>query len=943
MAQDREEKNFKDTLNLPRTEFPIRPNAAVDDPAMLARWEKEQLFERSFYHNEGKEKFILHDGPPYANGHIHLGHAYNKILKDIITKSQRMLGKQVPVTPGWDCHGLPIELKVTKEHPGLSRAELKKACRAYAQEWINVQRTEFKELGVLMDWERPYITMSFSYEAATLRAFGELVGEGYIERKNKTVPWCFHCKTVLAQAEIEYQERKDPSIYVFFPLEQRAVSVLFPTLADQEVGFLVWTTTPWTLPLNRAVLLRPETHYVVLHLNDRYLIVAKQLAPRIAALLSGGTATGDIVAEVPSSAFIKYAVRVQHPFIETVSVPVILDQSVAADEGTACVHCAPGAGPIDYDIGIRNNLSIYSPVTDDGHYTDEVQPAELRGMMITDGQIWVLKKLTELHRLMYKTTIRHSYPHCWRCHNGLIFRATKQWFCDLEQHHLKDDVIAILNSIMTVPENSINRLRATVEGRLEWCLSRQRVWGTPIPALLCTTCDYAYITKELIERVAEGVARKGIEYWDEVATSELSKKLPACPSCQGVQWRKEFDILDVWFDAGISHYAVLLQNKELAFPADMYLEGKDQHRGWFQSSLLTSMAIEGVSPMRTIMTHGFTVDARGQKMSKSLGNGVEPRELIAQLGTDGLRLWVASIDCSGDAVVSSVLITNVQEVFRRVRNTCRFLLSNVYDFDQLRDSIAATELMPIDAYALRELFVVQQKIIAAYTAYDITAVFHALGDYCAVDLSSLYLDIIKDRLYCDKADSRARRSAQTVCWYILDTLTRLIAPIMSFTAEQISDAYQKNKSVSIHLQSFATLPDVAQNTDVDASWRFLLLMRSAILKAIEVEREKGYIKHPLEARIILYIDPTIKEYGLVQNFISHLADRHQTLSEFMKEFCIVSQVALASDAAGLSETTIRGFFVYVEHARGTKCPRCWQWQETHDPDGLDARCRNALG
>lgn len=934
-----EVKNFKDTLNLPRTDFPIRPQAAIDDPLMLARWEKERLYTRSFYKHEGNQTFILHDGPPYANGHIHLGHAYNKILKDIVGKSQRMFAKQAPITPGWDCHGLPIEIKVTQEHPGLSRTELKKACRVYAQHWIDVQRAEFKRLGVLMDWDRPYITMSYAYEAATLRAFGEFVAGGYIERKNKTVPWCYHCKTVLAQAEIEYKERKDPSIYVLFPLVQQAVDTLFPHLAGNSVHFLVWTTTPWTLPLNRAVLLRPDTHYVVLNLNGSYVIIAKDLAHKVAALVNGSP---DHYGEVSSHEFIKQQVQARHPFITDLEVPVILDQSVMIDEGTACVHCAPGAGPDDYDIGVKHGLAIYSPVGPDGKYTQEVQPVELVGMSIDDGQIWVIKKLSELQRLLFKTSIRHSYPHCWRCHHGLIFRATKQWFCDLSRNNLKERVVEAIDTITTVPENSSNRLRATIEGRLEWCLSRQRVWGTPIPAIVCTACDYAHTSQELVEKVAHGVEKEGIEFWDTVSLRDLIPAPFSCPSCKGTGWEKEYDILDVWFDAGISHYAVLLHNKELRFPADMYLEGKDQHRGWFQSSLLSSMALEGVPSMKTIMTHGFTVDARGQKMSKSLGNVVAPEELIKKLGTDGLRLWVASIDCAGDAVVSDILINNVQEVFRKIRNTCRFLLSNLYDFNVETDAVAMDDLHVLDYYALRELARIQKIVCDAYGIYNITGVFHKLGDYCAVNLSSRYLDIIKDRLYCDEAHGHARRSAQTACWYIIDSLTRLMAPIMSFTAEQVSDLYQTHKTESIHLQKFAALPKVFEENlgNDEPIWLLLDTIRSAVLKSIEPYREKGIIKHPLEAQIFISLE-TMKDYALLQNFFIDLERREQSIEEFMKEFFIVSKVTMA-DQAALEKTLVPGLYVRVEHAAGTKCPRCWQWEETTDPDGLDIRCQRIV-
>src|SRR5579872_4680016 len=492
-AQDK--VSFKDTLNLPHTDFPIRSNPKVEDPAMIARWESETLFATTTRHNEGKEKFILHDGPPYSNGHIHMGHAYNKVLKDISTKSQRMLGKHVPVIPGWDNHGLPIEHKVNQEQPNLPPIELKKACREYAQKWVDIQRTEFKNLGVLMDWNHAYLTMSPGYEASILRAFGVFVADGYIERKNKTVPWCPFDQTVLATAEIEYEDRKDPSIYVKFPLDDDALAKILPDLVGKDVSLLIWTTTPWTLPLNRAVLMHPATTYTVLETLGTYIIVGKELADKICAAAQIGN---NSVAELNSQDLAGAGIKISHPFIKNLKVPLIPDQSVELGEGTAFVHCAPGCGPQDYEVGVKNNLEIYSPISPDGKYTFGIHPEELEGMPVTDGQIWVIKKLAELNKLFYKTTIKHSYPHCWRCHNGLIFRATRQWFCDLEKGNLKQRVLEAIQKIVTIPEKSINRLHATIEGRLEWCLSRQRVWGVPIPALLCEKCDYTYVTQGLI-------------------------------------------------------------------------------------------------------------------------------------------------------------------------------------------------------------------------------------------------------------------------------------------------------------------------------------------------------------------------------------------------------------------------------------------------------------
>ncbi len=970
MSEQKEKMvNFKETLNLPRTDFPIRPESKVNDPKMLERWNNEELYAKSFTHNEGKERFILHDGPPYANGHLHLGHAYNKILKDIICKTERMFGKQVPVTPGWDCHGLPIELKVTAENPGLSRTELKKKCREYAQKWVDIQREEFKALGVLMDWDYPYLTMSPDYEASILRAFGKFVSDGYIERKNKTVPWCASCQTVLATAEIEYQERKDPSIYVEFPLEKSAIKKIFPE-GNQPVSLLIWTTTPWTLPLNRAVVIKPDADYVVLDVNGKFVVLGKALADKLCAAMK---IEKKVVKEF-SSADLKGA-RAHHPFVPDLMVPILFDPFVALDEGTACVHSAPGCGPEDYEIAIKNDLEIFSPLSDDGKYTNGIEPKELEGMPIDDGQIWVLKKLVELDKLLHKTSVRHSYPHCWRCRNGLMFRATKQWFCDLSKDDLKKKALLACETVQALPEKSINRLKATIEGRLEWCLSRQRVWGVPIVALLCTECDTPHTSEELIEKVALQTERFGIEYWDNVALEDLVSTNFACSNCGSKTFEKETDILDVWFDAGVSHYAVLKNNPPLQFPADVYIEGKDQHRGWFQSSLLTSLVLNGIAPFKTVITHGFTVDDKGRKMSKSLGNVVAPQELIDKLGTDGLRLWSSSIDVRSDAIVSDILVKNVQQVFRKVRNTCRFLLSNLYDFDYKRDAIELNKLLPIDKYALGQICRINNEVLDCYKSYDFTAVFHELADYCAVDLSSFYLDIVKDRLYTAKVDGHQRRSAQTACWYILDALTRLIAPIFSFTAEQISDHYQKEKKESIHLQKFADLHKIlmllAQEyaqyhaipgvpfhsfdasaleevelmnsiAQQDKLWTMLKGIRDAILKSMEEKREKRVLKHSLEACITVYFDMENNSIKNMAEFYRQLEHAKQDVDAFFKEFLIVSQFEISSEIKGLSSTEHPGLYVKVEHAKGDKCPRCWQWSEADEENKLCLRCQNVV-
>ncbi len=932
--------SYKSTLNLPNTDFPIRANPQETDPILTKRWQQEELYRKSFDLNQGSEKFILHDGPPYANGHIHLGHAYNKILKDIILKSKRMAGFHAPCMPGWDCHGLPIELKVTQEKPGLSPHELKLACRAYALHWVEVQRQEFKQLGVLMDWDRPYLTMSTSYEQSILEAFASFVSDGYVERKNKTVPWCISCKTVLAAAEIEYEDRKDPSLYVKFHLEDIAANTFFPQCKGSRVSVLVWTTTPWTLPLNRAVLIRPNESYSLLKIGDEYSIVGTALVQKISEMLQ---IEPQVVETISSDVLLAHHVRLHHPFITDLLVPLISDNSVELSEGTAFVHCAPGAGPIDYEIGVRNNLEIYSPVTVDGIYTQEIKPRELVGMSIADGQGWVMTQLLQQGKLAHKTTLRHSYPHCWRCHKGLIFRATKQWFFDLAKGDIKNKTLVAIKHLNMYPEASRNRLSATVDGRLEWCISRQRVWGVPIPALICTHCDYTYMHVDLIKKVAQQVGRQGIEYWNVVPVSQLISADFKCPQCNAHAWQKEMDILDVWFESGVSHYAVLKKEPSLQFPADLYVEGKDQHRAWFQSSLLISVGLNNSTCTKGFVTHGFTVDGQGKKMSKSLGNVVSPDEIIKQLGTDGLRLWVASIDYTDDAVVSTVLMKNVQEVLRKIRNTCRFLLSNLYDFNIETDAIPFDQMSAIDQYAFQELIVLNRAIRKNYQDYNLTGVFHDLANYCSVNLSSFYLDIIKDRLYVEKSNGLARRSAQTVCWYILDTLTKLMAPILSFTAEQLSDHYQRTKKESIHLQAFASLQHVEaffQDSHEEAIkvLDFIKELRSALLKAIEEKRAIGIIKHPLEAQLVLSINVDDHNKRTLNALMGLLQLCGQRIEDFIKELVIVSQVAIQDDSKTMSQTILRGLHAEVLPAHGNKCPRCWQWDTTQHKDYLCNRC-----
>lgn len=975
-----QKKSFKETLNLPKTDFSIRANAKQTEPAIRQRWFEGELYRKTYEHAGQDKTFILHDGPPYANGNIHMGTAFNKVLKDTINKYKRMTGHYVPYKPGWDCHGLPIEFKVLQEM-GITRKDqevdpsaLKKACRETAQTWIDVQRSEFVELGVLADWSAPYSTMSYGYEAQIVRSFASFVKKGFIRRQLKTVPWCFSCKTALAAAEIEHKERKDPSCYILFGIADEIMQEIFADVMKQrpslQAHFLVWTTTPWTIPLNRAVVLNPDAEYVLLEgkeENQAFIVGAKR-ADDICQMLE---IEKKVLATFKSEIFKgQYAL---HPLVKDLTVSVLHDNAVLTSDGTACMHMAPGCGPEDYLIARKNDIEVYSPLAADGTYSDAILPKELVGMSITDGQIWVMRALKERGALLHKTSLRHSYPHCWRCRNGLMFRATEQWFCNLSHNDLTGKAMSATDAVQFMPSTGSTRLRSTIESRSEWCISRQRYWGVPIIALLCNECDAPYLDASFIESVADKIAQKGIEFWDAVSLASLRKEgilsgSLACGACGNDAYdhfRKETDILDVWFDSGVSHYAVLDRVEELSSPADLYLEGSDQHRGWFQSSLLTSMVLKERPPTKAILTHGYVVDGDGRKMSKSLGNTVAPQEVMQKYSVDILRLWVASVDYASDMVLSDTLLKNVAEVYRKIRNTCRFLLSNIYDFDSTRDMVEIENLRAIDQYALARLHEVAQKIDDAYEHYQTQTVYQTLGAYCASELSSFFLDIMKDRLYCDKADGHSRRSAQTACYIILDTLVRRMAPILSYLAEEVSDHYMVDKEKSIHLhQWIATVPvwDFLAKKSIDAAkihvqlptpqsarldispvarsaqWQMLEMLRDCVLKSLEELRHQESIKHSLEAQLHVYIDSGSPEGKTLQSFLGGLAPAEDATS-FLKEFCIVSQVSIHKDPSSLEATALPWAYIMVQPAQGDKCPRCWQFDTAAHEDGLCQRCQ----
>lgn len=976
---EKEQKNpYQNTLNLPKTDFSIRANAHEKEPEILKRWKEKNIAQQVVDKNIGEQKFVLHDGPPYANGHIHMGHALNKVLKDIVCKSQRMAGKHAPYVLGWDCHGLPIELKALKEletefqNNSVHKSMIKKVCREYASSWIKIQNEEFENIGVIADQTKHYETMNPSYEADILRSLAMFVEGGYIERKGKTVPWCFSCKTVLAVAEIEYKDRKDPSCYVLFPVDHDVAKLTFPfafeKYNDLEINFLVWTTTPWTLALNRALVLNPEAEYVVLKEpnSNRAFIVATDLADKICNLLS---IEKNIISSFDSIVFQgKYA---RHPFIEGLLIPVLLDQSVILGEGTAVLHCAPGCGPEDYLLGVRNGLEIFSPLSSDGRYTNGIEPKELEGMSITDGQIWALKTLSANDRLMHKASISHSYPHCWRCRNGLMFRATDQWFCDLQKNDLVSKSLKELDYVEFIPAWGKQRLQAFVGNRTEWCISRQRNWGVPIPALICGSCNWAYLDENFIKDVAARVQEKGIEWWDWVTVSDLLEEglIKAGFSCKNCQsdislFEKEEDILDVWFDSGVSSFAVLKNDEDLGAPADMYLEGSDQHRGWFQSSLLCGMVLLKKAPFKTLLTHGFVVDQNKHKMSKSIGNVVAPHEVIAQYSRDILRLWVASTDYQDDVVISEKVLKNCAEIYRKIRNTCRFVISNLYDFDAQEDLVHIKDLLALDQFALAKLYELNNNVQDAYAQYRFSTVIQMINTYCANDLSAEYLDVLKDRLYCEKSDGLQRRSAQTVLHHISQVLVRLLAPVMSFTAEEIADFIGIDKE-SVHLTQFLEGLDVWTLISTDQTgpiksardtfkipqvdfvpmmqgfWIMLNEMRAAVLKAIEPLREQGVVKHSLEAKVVICVKRKECVRDLFEEF-SKLHSSYEDMNKFFKDWFIVSHVEFVKSSGNCEQTELDWLEVKVEHADGVKCPRCWQWSISTSDTMLCKRCESVL-
>lgn len=896
--------DYDQTLNLPVTDFPMRGNLPKREPEILKEWRAMGLYEQVQASKRGKPKFILHDGPPYANGDTHLGHALNKSLKDFVVKARSMAGYDAPYVPGWDCHGLPIENAIIKAHK-ISRSEMstvafREACTNYAWGFIDVQREQFQRFGVRGDFEHPYVTMDPSYEAAQIRLFGAMAQKGYIYKGKKPVYWCPNCETALAEAEIEYETHRSPSIYVSFAMRDSH------GLLPDDAQIVIWTTTPWTIPANEAIALGADFDYALVAVAGRKLLVAQQLLDDVLHALGLTNEPHEILSVIKGAA-LDGCVAV-HPLYGRDSL-VIVGDHVTLESGTGAVHTAPGHGMDDYLVGLRYELPVFAPLDDKGRFTDEAAP--YTGMFYEKANARICADLQEQGALLAYHEFDHQYPHCWRCKKAVIFRATEQWFASIAA--FREQMLEQIEEVnWAIPWGKV-RLYNMVAQRTDWCISRQRSWGVPIPVFYCNACGEAVLTQESTEHVATLFAEHGSTVWFAREAAQLVAPGLQC-TCGSTDFRKETDIMDVWFDSGSSHMAVLRERAELAWPADLYIEGSDQYRGWFNSSLSTAVAVTSRAPYKQVMSHGFIVDGEGRKMSKSLGNGIDPLKVIDQMGADILRLWVASVDYRADVRISDAILKQVAEVYRKIRNTFRFLLGNLSDFTPEKQ-VPYEQLREIDRYLLDRLWHVQSRAVAAYEAYEFHIVYHAVQNFCAIDLSSFYLDVAKDTLYVERADAPARRSAQTVLYECLETLNALVAPILTFTADEVWRYYGLAQAPSIQLTEWRMLPDYYRQDDLAQQWQQLLALRDGVLQALESARQDKVIGQSLGARVDLY---ELHDEGLKARAATFLAD-----------LFIVSEVTLhaATEQAPADAARTSLCAVTVQPAQGDKCARCWHVAE----------------
>ena len=922
--------DYKHTLNLPTTDFPMRGDLAKREPGMLAQWESTQLYQRLRTHAAGRPSFILHDGPPYANGAIHIGHAVNKILKDMIVKSKTLSGFDAPYVPGWDCHGLPIELKVEallgKVGDKVDAQAFRQACRAYATEQIDQQRKDFKRLGVLGDWENPYLTMDFQTEADIVRALGRIAANGHLLKGAKPVHWCTDCGSALAEAEVEYADKTSFSIDVRFSVVDEAAWLQrVPEAAGQgDLAVVIWTTTPWTLPANQAVALNPELTYVVVQTPSERLVLAEALYESV--LQRAEIAEANVIARCAGSQL--EGLLLQHPFYAR-HVPVILGEHVTTDAGTGAVHTAPGHGQEDFVVGLKYGLPVDNPVGSDGCFLPNTEL--FAGESVHKANPHVLEVLTERGKLLKADKLRHSYPHCWRHKTPLIFRATPQWFISLDQNGLRAQALAAIQNVKWMPDWGKARIESMVQNRPDWCISRQRTWGVPIALFVHKeTGELHPQTPALIEAIANRIEQGGIDAWFQMEPEALLGK-------DAAHYDKVKDTLDVWFDSGVTHAAVLERRAGLHFPADVYLEGSDQHRGWFQSSLLSAMGTRGEAPYRTVLTHGFVVDAKGEKMSKSKGNIVAPQEVTGKLGADILRLWVASTDYSREMSVSDEILKRTADAYRRIRNTARFLLANLNDFDPATDTVAAHDMLPLDRWVVDQAAQVQDKVLLAYERFQFHLIAQEVLNFCTVELGSLFLDITKDRQYTMQAGSLGRRSAQTAAWHILQAMVRWLAPVLSFTAEEIWQHLPGEKAESVlFVQWYDGLFRLDASDKLSANeWSYVFALRELVSKQLEEVRAAGKIGAGLSADVDIYYRQAVREPG---------TDPLVKLGDELR-FVLITSAAHLHDIADVPADAIEVLdhvFVRVRPSEHAKCVRCWHHRDdvgTHaDHPELCGRC-----
>lgn len=950
--------DYSKTLHLPETEFPMRGNLPKKEPGFVEFWQQNHLYEKRIEKRkkEGAPTFVLHDGPPYANGKIHIGHALNKTLKDIIVRYHHMAGNEAIYVPGWDTHGLPIEYAVLKDsgedRANMTPLELRRKCLAYAKKWIEIQKEDFIRMGVVGDFAHRYVTFDPHLEAKELEVFGEMANKGYIYKGKKAVYWCTHCETALAEAEIEYKDRKSPSIYVKYPMID--VHGLQPEGVDPSKVFaVIWTTTPWTIPASCYISVNPKFTYVWVHNKaaDEYYLMNKELAP--ASLSDCKVEDYEFVGREMLGSELDLA-KFEHPLAhfapETYgdrTIYVLEGNHVTLDAGTGCVHTAPGHGVDDFEVyktyenAGKLHQPIVCPVDEKGHMTAEAGEF-LVGKTIWEAEGPVISTLAHEGRLLGKKSLHHQYAHCWRCKQPVIYRATDQWFASIND--FRDKALKAVDDTRFIPSWGHDRLYNMIRDRQDWCISRQRSWGVPIPAFYCDDCGKWIITPETMKKVEEIVEKEGTDAWWAHSAEELLPEGFKCPHCGGTHFHKEKDIMDVWFDSGSTWNGVLRYPheeswKDMSYPCDLYLEGSDQHRGWFHSSLLTSVAVNGHAPYKAVLTHGFTMDGEGRKMSKSVGNVVAPQDVINKYGADVMRLWISSVDYQGDVRLSDKIVKSMSDVYRKIRNTFRYLLGNLSDFDPKTDSVAYADMEELDRWALLRMEQVKEIVLKAYDDYEFHVMYHAVHNFCTVDLSAIYLDILKDRLYTEKADSKLRRSAQTAMYEILTTLVRLVAPVLCFTSEEVWQALpnKEEREWSVHMSDMPKVNEAYLDKALDEKWKKRLAVRSVAMKALEEARQAKVIGHPLDAEVTVYADG--EAYDIVKAMEKELAD-----------FLLVSQTHIVSgtaeapeNAASNEEGTVKASVAVCTLA---KCERCWKRSADVDADpkhpGVCARCAHVL-